>query len=153
MEQYPTNYIINMGAAKFEWLKELVVSGLTAKGVNYSNPPQKSDNITNNVDVYFPTPIPLYSTFRRLGIFIDSDSIDYSVWFTILKKDKKSVANYVGLLNVSFLNKAGSQYLESTFLGDFSVLPAGEDIVLKVNVAINVAGTYFSLGNPCITYI
>ena len=153
MEHYPANYISNMGAAKFEWLKELVVSGLMAKGVNYSNPPQKSDNIMGNATVYFPIPVPLYSTFRRLGIFIDSDSTDYSVWLTILKKDKKSVANYVGLIDISFSNKAGSQYLESSFLGDVNVLPSGEDIVLRVTVTINVAGTYLSLGNPCITYI
>ena len=146
--------MIGLGAAKFETLKDMVVGGYYfAKGVTYTSI-EKSDSITvSPTTVSFPLLLPLGSSICKFGVYCETDSTSFNIRFTVYKRDKQGVAAYVSLFS-NDVSAVAQGYIEIPL--EYRIIrciPTGEDWYFTVKVTLTTPGTYFYLGNPCVSYV
>jgi len=152
---------INLGNAKFDFIKSKVCQGLWdakgGSGITYSTL-IKSDNITvSGSNTFFPLgDIPLTAVFMPMSVYVDTDSTSFSITFEIQSRSFDSVDGYVTRVTKTIANKSGAQVIKTdglssngiAFRQDFTHL----DSILKITVTITTPGTYLYLGNPTVLY-
>lgn len=154
----PWSSIKNLGQATCNYAKEFTVSGFAlANGITYNNL-LKSEDVVSGTVVYYPVQIPTYSSIMSVGVYVDTDSTNYSIKFNLLTRDGKTINSYTArIIYNDTITRTSAGYVESHSPAYFSqlgrILPDNSDCRLSIEVTRTVPGSYFYLGNPCIKYI
>lgn len=152
-------YLKNFGKAITPTLcKFLTINGyFYAKGATYTSV-GLSDDIATGSTVYFPFPIHTQSKIFRIGVYIETDSINFKVIIRLKYRDGKTINSYSEREITLAEGASGSQYVSTSYTMIFGnttarVEETASDMYLEVVITRTVVGTYFKLGNPVIIYL
>lgn len=158
-DSYESKYR-NLGFASIKpFIKSLAIQGLFyAKGVTYTLD-NKSDNVISTLPTAnFPISLPSGSFMVKSGIYIETDSTNYSVTFKLLKRNAKTGGSFTTIATETRSANASSKYVESSLfstLVDSEVLRLKpyENIYLQITFVNSGGGTTFRLHDPIVYYI
>ena len=156
----PLRYI-NLGLAKFDYVKSVTLSGYflskVGGGIAYGSI-YKSNNIqTSSSNVKFPLSLPIHSQPLQISVPVETDANDYTITFRIFTRDANGTGVYQEIINVSS-TQSGNKLVKTNLLIAYNtteslrVKMSNADMFLDISVSIPTLGSYFYLGNPTVFY-
>ena len=152
---------INLGLAKFDYVKSLTLSGYflskVGGGISYDSV-YKSNNIqTSKSNVKFPLSLPIYAQPLQISVPVETDASDYTITLRIFTRDANGTGVYQEMINVS-ATQSGNKLVKTNLLIAYAateslrVKMSNADMFLDISVSIPTQGSYFYLGNPTVFY-
>ncbi|MFD0826417.1 right-handed parallel beta-helix repeat-containing protein [Neobacillus sp. M.A.Huq-85] len=141
--------------------KTFVINGyFFCKGITYKDPAM-SNNIISTLETIkacYPIQLPSGKQFIKAGVVIISDSTNYNVTFTILKRNACTGVSFSNVVSSTILNKSGTRYIETPDIQTLDSpnngrIMANEEYYLQLQFVNSGGGTNFQVQNPIITYV
>jgi hypothetical protein len=147
---------INYGLATLMIPRVVSLNGFcTAVGVTWSDI-LYSDDISTGTTITFPVILSKYDTLTKMGVYVDTDSTNFTVAIKLKNRDQKGVGSYADLWSFTAANKSGAQLIETAHAAAYSATPKRalySDMIMQITITRTVAGSSLKIGNPYIEYV
>lgn len=141
--------------------KTLVINGyFDCKGLTYQDVTTSQNTLSTlgSITALYPIRLPSGVQFKYAGVVIVSDSTNYSVTFTIMKRDATSGSAFTQMTTNTISGNNGSKLVQMPDIRNLldpvnGRIKANEEYYLQLTFANSGGGTNFQVQNPIITYL